>query len=362
MVVLKILEGILCAASESKLIPGSLPGGSDCKGFRRLESNASKSCSFPSAPLITISNKTFETEVFVLFVLYVLFVLFALVVLLTTTTSNSENKKSRKRFKSNSLIQSSRNKLTSSMNKMVSRGVWDNCAKLLPMPSPIKPDNNTNGSAKDGINNNLTLITSPLRRISSFIDEEESENDQFLTTATSPKRKRNPHSTQVQENEFTQLNRTQESQSKICISFACVAYYLCFVLGKRGIDQESSGSPLRKKSSKKQNDAVLTSWGARLKVFRSLVSEHCRNSNFEAWSREIWQLGSWWLEVAPDEAAGIINDLVDEFKMQQSRIKGFLVIPTICDNIFLDSLQAKCLVNDLNSSNVYIVLFLVVAG
>lgn len=134
-----------------------------------------------------------------------------------------------------------------------------------------------------------------------------------------------------------------------CVLFTnCV--FLCFSIlfataGKRGIEQEeSSGSPLRKKTSSKASAISSTSLGARLRKFRSLTSEHCRTANFEAWSRELWQLGSWWMEIAAEEAAGVVYDLVEEFKREQAREKGLLVIPTVSGNAFLDKLQAKSLV------------------
>jgi hypothetical protein len=114
------------------------------------------------------------------------------------------------------------------------------------------------------------------------------------------------------------------------------------------VGQESSGSPLRKKSSKQSlalSNEFSSSWGTRLQKIRPIINEHRRNSNFEAWSRELWHLGSWWLEVAGDEAAGIVFDLIEEFKREHAQSKHLLMIPTVCDNLFLDKLQAKSLVS-----------------
>lgn len=121
-------------------------------------------------------------------------------------------------------------------------------------------------------------------------------------------------------------------------------------LGKRMMNQDSPGSPLRKKSAKQQNYTIgsvdfTSSWGSRLKKLRPILNKHRRNFDFDAWSREIWQLGNLWLEVSGEEAAGIVYDLVNEFKQEQTQFKRFLIIPKICGNLFLDKLQAKALVN-----------------
>ncbi len=102
-----------------------------------------------------------------------------------------------------------------------------------------------------------------------------------------------------------------------------------------------------KNSTVISNDtAIKASWGARLRNFRVSIAEHRRASNFDAWARSIWQLGSWWLDVAAEEAAGVVYDLGEEFKREQARKRGVLVIPTVCGNILLDKLQAKCLVTE----------------
>ena len=105
-----------------------------------------------------------------------------------------------------------------------------------------------------------------------------------------------------------------------------------------------------------------SSWGSRLRKLRPILNEHRRNSDFESWTREIWQLGNWWLEVSGEEAAGVIYDLVDEIKKEQAKGKGVLVIPTICGNLFLDKLQAKSLVIMSNSDSWRINCDLDVAG
>lgn len=115
------------------------------------------------------------------------------------------------------------------------------------------------------------------------------------------------------------------------------------------MNQDSPGSPLRKKSTKKSNYTVGTidftsSWGSRLRKFGPVIDEHRRNSDFEAWSREIWQLGNIWLEISGEEAAGTVYDLVNEFKREQAQFQNLAVIPKICSNLFLDKLQAKALV------------------
>lgn len=118
--------------------------------------------------------------------------------------------------------------------------------------------------------------------------------------------------------------------------------------------QESSGSPLRKKSSKQQiqsfsqdpQDSNNSSWGSRIQKIRPIINEHRRNCDFEAWSRELWNLGSWWLEVSGEEAAGIVFDLIEEYKWEEAKFKNLMMIPTICGNMFLDKLQAKALVRN----------------
>lgn len=120
-------------------------------------------------------------------------------------------------------------------------------------------------------------------------------------------------------------------------------------LGKRMMNRDSPGSPLKKKSAKQPNYTIgtldfVSSWGSRLKKFLPVLNEHRRNSDFDAWSREIWQLGNLWLYVSGEEAAGIVYDLVNEFKQEQAQAKHLLVIPKICGNLFLDKLQAKALV------------------
>lgn len=117
------------------------------------------------------------------------------------------------------------------------------------------------------------------------------------------------------------------------------------------MNSESPGSPLRKKLSKQITqihqhpfNSASSSWGSRLRKFRPILEEHRRNCDFEAWNRDLWQLGNWWLEVAGEEAAGIIFDLVDEFKKEQAQSKGRIMIPIACGDLFLDKLQAKALV------------------
>lgn len=211
-----------------------------------------------------------------------------------------------------------------------------------------------------------------MRRIKSFIDDED-EEEEISASATasfdaiiskSPIRgtgnysaksspgtgfnnKKRNHPTEVHENELGQLNRFQEEQSQ---SKTVKFYYFFMFLGKRMMNQDSPGSPLKKKSAKQANYSIgsidfTSSWGYRLKKLRQILNEHRRNSDFEAWSREIWQLGNLWLEVSGEEAAGIVYDLVNEFKQEQAQFKRFLVIPKICGNLFLDKLQAKALVS-----------------
>ena len=121
------------------------------------------------------------------------------------------------------------------------------------------------------------------------------------------------------------------------------------------MNSDSMGSPLRKKPSSQQNQIPFqpsipasstpsSSWGSRLRKYRPILDDHRRNNDFEAWSRDLWQLGNWWLEVGGEEAAGIVFDLVDEFKKAQAQSKGFIIIPTACGDLFLDKLQAKALV------------------
>lgn len=111
---------------------------------------------------------------------------------------------------------------------------------------------------------------------------------------------------------------------------------------------------MRKKSSNKLHQIghqisipslSSSSWGSRLKKYRPIFDEHLRKKDFESWSQDLWNLCNWWLEVADEYAAGIVFDLVDEFKKVQSQSKGFIMIPKICGNLFLDKLQAKALVN-----------------
>ena len=121
------------------------------------------------------------------------------------------------------------------------------------------------------------------------------------------------------------------------------------------MNYESPGSPLRKKPAKQQNQiyqqqfnsipsSSSSSWGSRLRKYRPILDEHRQNNDFEAWSRDLWQLGNWWLEVTGEEAAGIVFDLVDEFKREQAQSKGLIMIPTVCSDLLLDKLQAKALV------------------
>lgn len=111
------------------------------------------------------------------------------------------------------------------------------------------------------------------------------------------------------------------------------------------------GNSLKKKLSKQNIQihqqpfiSASSSWGSRLRKFRPILDEHRRNCDFEAWSRDLWQLGNWWLEVAGEEVAGIVFDLVDEFKKEQAQSKGRIMIPIACGDLFLDKLQAKALV------------------
>lgn len=230
------------------------------------------------------------------------------------------------------------------------------------MAPPVRSDN----SSKEIIDNSSTSITSPIRRIPSFIDEEDD-----ITAAKSPsrlgnssplksspngannKRKRNHHP-HPHENNFGQLNRSESESSKGEEGQSKRNCYLkseINVVEKRMMNSESPGSPLRKKVSK-QNIKIhpqpfvsaSSSWGSRLWKFRLILEEHRRNCDFEAWSRDLWQLGNWWLEVAGEEAAGIVFDLVDEFKKEQAQSQGRIMIPIVCGDLFLDKLQAKALV------------------
>lgn len=103
---------------------------------------------------------------------------------------------------------------------------------------------------------------------------------------------------------------------------------------------------------------VNLSWSSRLGNFRKSIQAHRKNSDFDAWSREIWNLGSWWLEVAGDESAGIICDLIKEFNSSQSKSKKQIMIPSISGNIHLDLLHSKALVRECASyvyySNVHL--------
>ena len=140
------------------------------------------------------------------------------------------------------------------------------------------------------------------------------------------------------------------------------------VLEKRILNKDASGSsPLRKKSSKLPiNDKNINaemmrpSWNTRIRKLRPIINEHRNNLDFEAWSREIWGLGNWWLEVAGEEVAGIVADLIDEFKREFSQAKGILMIPIISGNLYLDQLLAKSLVTTLTiyDFDFFIVLFL----
>ena len=102
------------------------------------------------------------------------------------------------------------------------------------------------------------------------------------------------------------------------------------------------------------------SWNTRIRKLRPIINEHRNNLDFEAWSREIWGLGNWWLEVAGEEVAGIVADLIDEFKREFSQAKGILMIPIISGNLYLDQLLAKSLVTTLTiyDFDFFIVLFL----
>lgn len=239
----------------------------------------------------------------------------------------------------------------------------------MPPPARTNESHDPNSSA----NYQNTSITSPLRRIPSFIDDEDEEEeiaeaaaasyDVIVSkspvrgtgnnsTKSSPgmsvnRRKRN-HPVEIHENELGQLNRLEEEQQSQSKTEHCLKVFI-FNLGKRAMNQDSPGSPLRKKSVKKPNYTVGTidftsSWGSRLRKFGPMIDEHRKNSDFEAWSREIWQLGNVWLEVSGEEAAGIVYDLVSEFKREQAQSKYQLVIPKICGNLYLDKLQAKALV------------------
>lgn len=105
---------------------------------------------------------------------------------------------------------------------------------------------------------------------------------------------------------------------------------------------------MRKKSSKRAIQEIDfemgSSWSLRIRKLRPILDEHRRNLNFDAWSREIWRLGSWWLEVAGEEVAGIVNDLINEFKSESAQAKEILIIPIFSGNLFLDQLLAKALV------------------
>lgn len=239
------------------------------------------------------------------------------------------------------------------------------------MPPPTRT--NESHDANSSTNYQNTSITSPLRRIPSFIDDENEEEELKVaaasydvivskspvrgtgnnSTKSSPgmsvnKRKRN-HPLEIHENELGQLNRLEEEQSQSKTEFIYDYHLLC--VGKRAMNQDSPGSPLKKKSAKKPNYTVGTtdftsSWGSRLKKIGPIINEHRTKSDFEAWSREIWQLGNVWLEISGEEAAGTVYDLVSEFKREHAQFKGFLVIPKICGNVFLDKLQAKSLVHN----------------
>lgn len=93
------------------------------------------------------------------------------------------------------------------------------------MPSRVPPnsssDNNTTNM--NSFNSRLDLstsITSPLRRIPSFVAEEEDFEEEFARSSmksspstAGPNKKKRTHSVEVIENEFGQLNRLQEDQS-----------------------------------------------------------------------------------------------------------------------------------------------------
>ena len=138
------------------------------------------------------------------------------------------------------------------------------------------------------------------------------------------------------------------------------------------MNPESPGSPLRKRPLNNQQNQIYqqpfipslsfssSSWGSRLRKYRLILDEHRRNNDLEAWSRDLWQLGTLWLEFAGEEAAGIIFDLVDEYKKEQSLSKGLIIIPITCDDLLLDKLQAKALVTQslINIHQFYQFIFL----
>jgi hypothetical protein len=117
-------------------------------------------------------------------------------------------------------------------------------------------------------------------------------------------------------------------------------------------DCNSGSSPLRNSAPLPTTVVPFSSlsWSGRLLRFRQNVEEFRKRCDFDGWSREIWILGSWWLEVSGSESAGIVCDLVKEFKSEQSKSKRQVMIPRLSGNIFIDFLEAKCLVIEVDVS------------
>lgn len=84
-----------------------------------------------------------------------------------------------------------------------------------------------------------------------------------------------------------------------------------------------------------------------LQKLREALNSHRTTLNFDCWSRDLWRFGSWWLERAVEEAsAGIINDLVEEYKREWGHFQRALMVPKLSGKLCLDLLQIRALVNE----------------
>lgn len=223
-------------------------------------------------------------------------------------------------------------------------------------PSSVTSNSNNNNESKtrEKITNSnpMTLITSPLRRISSFIEDEEEEEEEELAGELEERKR----------SENDQLPNDQNQSSFILFNLMKIIlrYYFYLIEKRTGFDQEDvSGLPLRKKplqfrtATNTQMMTTTTTTGtttamlsSKLKASRLAISAHRRAHNFTAWWLEIFKLCSWWVEVAGDECAGTVLELITEFKREHHRLntESEYSIRIHCKNIYIDKFLAKSLV------------------
>lgn len=221
---------------------------------------------------------------------------------------------------------------------------------MSPVPVTSSPSPSKRTAARGAaIETDATAITSPLRRMPSFIDDEDAPDtrDRLAVPSHSPK--------------ATQRRVAAENDR---------GGGLNTVAHKRA-GSPATTSPVRKRSTPLRVDEETElrsqslhapSWTMRLQAMRLLLARHRSRQNRAAWWRDLYRLGEQLVLRQGSECARTLLDLLVEYRDQWTKdatndandvndvnyTTPSSIIPVSCGNVHLDKLQVQALVRTLH--------------